>query len=134
MSSGAEATVREASNLTASEALALNVIDIVAEDLSSLLADINGRTVNAAGMDVVIDTSEGGHPSSSSRIGATNCSASSPDPNVAYILLMIGIYGLILEFYNPGVGIGAGRRRHLPAARRVSRCRCCRSTMPGLRS
>ena len=102
----AEATVREASNLTASEALALNVIDIVADDLSSLLADVNGRTVNAAGMDVVIDTTE------------ANIEFIEPDwryellgvitdPNVAYILLMIGIYGLILEFYNPGMGIGA---------------------------
>ena len=102
----AEATVREASNLTASEALALNVIDIVAEDLSSLLADINGRTVNAAGMDVVIDTSEADiefiEPDwRYELLGVIT------DPNVAYILLMIGIYGLILEFYNPGVGIGA---------------------------
>jgi len=102
----AEATVREASNLTASEALEMNVIDIVADDLSALLADIDGRTVNAAGMDVVIDTSD------------ANVEFIEPDwryellgvitdPNVAYILLMIGIYGLILEFYNPGMGIGA---------------------------
>ena len=102
----AEATVREASNLTASAALEMNVIDIVADDLSALLADIDGRTVNAAGMDVVIDTSD------------ANVEFIEPDwryellgvitdPNVAYILLMIGIYGLILEFYNPGMGIGA---------------------------
>ena len=102
----AEATVREASNLTASEALALNVIDIVADDLSSLLADINGRTVNAAGMDVVIDTTEADiefiEPDwRYELLGIIT------DPNVAYILLMIGIYGLILEFYNPGMGIGA---------------------------
>lgn len=102
----AEATVREASNLTASEALALNVIDIVADDLTSLLADVNGRTVNAAGMDVVIDTSEADiefiEPDwRYELLGVIT------DPNVAYILLMIGIYGLILEFYNPGVGIGA---------------------------
>ena len=102
----AEATVREASNLTASEALALNVIDIVADDLTSLLADVNGRTVNAAGMDVVIDTNEADiefiEPDwRYELLGVIT------DPNVAYILLMIGIYGLILEFYNPGVGIGA---------------------------
>ena len=102
----AEATVREASNLTASEALALNVVDIVADDLTTLLADVNGRTVNAAGMDVVIDTSEADiefiEPDwRYELLGVIT------DPNVAYILLMIGIYGLILEFYNPGVGIGA---------------------------
>ena len=102
----AEATVREASNLTASEALALNVIDIVADDLTSLLADVNGRTVNAAGMDVVIDTTDADiefiEPDwRYELLGVIT------DPNVAYILLMIGIYGLILEFYNPGMGIGA---------------------------
>ena len=102
----AEATVREASNLTASEALAMNVIDLIADDLSALLADIDGRTVNVGGMDVVIDTSD---PAIEfiepdwryELLGIIT------DPNVAYILLMIGIYGLILEFYSPGIGIGA---------------------------
>lgn len=102
----AEATVRDAANLTATEALAANVIDVVAEDLPALLAAVDGRTVSAGGVDVTVDTS------------APNVTFIEPDwryellgvitdPNVAYILLMIGIYGLILEFYNPGIGIGA---------------------------
>ena len=102
----AEATVRDASNLTASEALAMNVIDIVADDLSALLADINGRTVNAAGLDVVIDTSDADLEFIApdwryELLGIIT------DPNVAYILLMVGIYGIILEFYSPGIGIAA---------------------------
>ena len=102
----AEATVLEAANLTASEALEANVIDFIAEDLTTLLAMVDGFTVSVGGEDVVIDTSE------------PNIERIEPDwryellgiitdPNVAYILLMIGIYGLILEFYSPGVGIGA---------------------------
>ena len=102
----AEATVREAANLTAAEALEMNVIDIIADDLMELLAAVDGRVVSAGGMDVTIDASQ------------PNIEFIEPDwryellgiitdPNVAYILLMIGIYGLILEFYNPGMGIGA---------------------------
>ena len=102
----AETTVREAANLTASEALAMNVIDLVAEDVAALLAAVDGRTVSAAGADVALDTAE------------PNIEYVAPDwryellgvitdPNVAYILLMIGIYGLILEFYSPGIGVGA---------------------------
>ena len=102
----AEATVRDAANLTATEALAANVIDVVAEDLLALLAAVNGRVVSAGGVDVTVNTS------------APNITFIEPDwryellgvitdPNVAYILLMIGIYGLILEFYSPGIGIGA---------------------------
>ena len=102
----AEATVRDAANLTATEALAANVIDVVAEDLPALLAAVNGRVVSAGGVDVTVNTS------------APNITFIEPDwryellgvitdPNVAYILLMIGIYGLILEFYSPGIGIGA---------------------------
>ena len=102
----AAATVLKAANLTASEALDANVIDLIAEDLTALLAAVDGRIVNADGVDIVIDAS------------APNIEIIEPDwryellgvitdPNVAYILLMIGIYGLILEFYNPGVGIGA---------------------------
>ena len=102
----AEATVRDASNLTASEALEMNVIDIVANDLSALLADINGRTVSAGGLDVVIDTSDADLQFIApdwryELLGIIT------DPNVAYILLMVGIYGIILEFYSPGIGIAA---------------------------
>ena len=102
----AEATVREAANLTATEALEAGVIDVVAEDLPALLAAVDGRSVSADGVDVTVSTSD---PAIEfiepdwryELLGVIT------DPNVAYILLMIGIYGLILEFYNPGIGIGA---------------------------
>ena len=102
----AEATVRDAANLTASEALEAGVIDVVAEDLPALLAAVDGRSVSADGVDVTVATSD---PAIEfiepdwryELLGVIT------DPNVAYILLMIGIYGLILEFYNPGIGIGA---------------------------
>ena len=102
----AEATVLEAANLTATEALEANVIDLIAGDLDALLAAVDGRSVTAGGVTVTIDTSD---PVVEiiepdwryELLGIIT------DPNVAYILLMIGIYGLILEFYNPGVGIGA---------------------------
>ena len=102
----AEATVLEAANLTASEALEANVIDFIAEDLTTLLAVVDGHRVEVNGAEVAISTSE---PAIEfiepdwryELLGIIT------DPNVAYILLMIGIYGLILEFYNPGMGIGA---------------------------
>ncbi len=102
----AEATVREASNLTASEALDMNVIDLVAEDLNDLLEAVDGRTVNAGGVDVTIASSEAEvefiEPDwRYELLGILT------DPNVALILLMIGFYGLVLEFYSPGIGIGA---------------------------
>ena len=102
----AEATVREAANLTASEALAMNVIDLVAEDIAALLAAVDGRTVSAAGVDVVLDT---GEPNIEYVVPDWRYELLGviTDPNVAYILLMIGIYGLILEFYSPGIGVGA---------------------------
>ena len=102
----AEATVRDAANLTAQEALESNVIDIVADDLTDLLEAIDGRTVNAGGMDVVVRTSDAEvefiEPDwRYELLGVIT------DPNVAVFLLMIGFYGLIFEFYSPGVGFGA---------------------------
>ena len=102
----AEATVREAANLTATEALEMNVIDYIAEDLDALLAAVHGHRVSVGGADIAIDTSD------------PNIEFIAPDwryellgiitdPNVAYILLLLGIYGLIFEFQNPGIGIGA---------------------------
>ena len=102
----AEATVREAANLTAAEALEMNVIDHVAEDLSQLLEVVDGRTVNAGGIDVVIRTA-GAEVEFIEPDWRYELLGIITDPNVALFLIMIGIYGLIFEFYSPGVGFAA---------------------------
>ena len=101
----AEKTVREASNLPAREALELEVIDLVAEDVEDLLAQIDGMTVDVNGREVTLATAA----SEIHRIETDwryELLSAITDPNVAYILLMIGLYGLIFEFYNPGTGVG----------------------------
>jgi membrane-bound serine protease (ClpP class) len=100
----AEATVREAANLPAAEALELNVIDIVAEDLDALLAALDGRTIAVEGGSVTLDL-EDATVVSVVPDWRDELLALITNPNVAYILLMIGIYGLILEFYSPGLGV-----------------------------
>ena len=102
----AEATVRDAANLTAAEALEMNVIDHVAENLPELLAMVDGRTVNAGGMDVVIRTS-GADVEFIEPDWRYELLGVITDPNVALFLLMLGFYGLLFEFYSPGVGFGA---------------------------
>ncbi len=97
----AEQAVREAASLDAGRALEMNVIDIVATDMSDLLRQLNGRVVNVLGQERTLDT--GGlvlnhvEPDWRSRLLGVIT-----DPNVAYILMLIGIYGLIFEFSNPG--------------------------------
>ncbi len=97
----AERAVREAASLPANEALEQGVIDIVAVNMQDLLAQAHGRTVSIAGMPRVLDT--GGlllatiEPDWRNRLLAVIT-----DPNVAYILMLIGIYGLFFEFANPG--------------------------------
>ena len=92
----------EAASLTAEEALALNVIDIVADDLNSLLKQLDGRELNIRGNSITLDTSaliiDRIQPDWRSQLLTiiTN-------PNIAYVLLLMGIYGLILEFSNPGI-------------------------------
>ena len=102
----AEATVREGSNLTASEALEMNVIDLIAASLAELLDAVDGRTVNAGGVDVTISSSNA-HIEFIVPDWRYELLGILTDPNVALILLMIGFYGLILEFYSPGIGVGA---------------------------
>ena len=98
----AERAVREAASLTADEALENNVIDIVADDLTALLKQLDGREVNVKGRITTLDTDaliiERITPDWRSSILAiiTN-------PNIAYVLMLVGIYGLILEFSNPGI-------------------------------
>jgi membrane-bound serine protease (ClpP class) len=100
----AEQTVREAANLTAAEALEQNVIDLIADDVDALLAALDGRTVAVAGTAVTLDLAD----AQIERIvpgWRDELLALITNPNVAYILLMLGIYGLILEFYHPGTGV-----------------------------
>ncbi len=97
----AEKAVREAASLPASDALKQNVIDIVAADLSDLLKQIDGREVLVLGEKHILKTSglsvQQINPDWRSRLLSVIT-----NPNVAYILMLVGIYGLIFEFSNPG--------------------------------
>ncbi|MCC5872179.1 MAG: nodulation protein NfeD [Gammaproteobacteria bacterium] len=100
----AEAAVREAVSLSASAALEANVIDLIAKDVETLLAGLDGRSIVLERSEVTLDlaNAEVMHIEPDWR---SEFLALITNPNIAYILLMIGIYGLILEFYNPGLGI-----------------------------
>jgi membrane-bound serine protease (ClpP class) len=97
----AELAVREAASLPAVEALAQGVIDIVAVDIRDLLAQAQGRAVTVAGVEQVLDVVDLPlqvvEPDWRNRLLAVIT-----DPNIAYILMLIGIYGLFFEFANPG--------------------------------
>lgn len=100
----AEQTVREAANLGATEALDEGVIDIIAEDLPRLLSRLDGFHIklDSSAQTLQLDGAEITRLEPGWRYELLSLIT---DPNVAYILLMIGIYGLIIEFYNPGLGI-----------------------------
>jgi membrane-bound serine protease (ClpP class) len=98
----AEKAVREAASLSASEALDEHVIDLIARDLEDLLAKIDGRTVEVAGGEDTIETADATVVTLEPD-WRTELLALITNPNVAYILMLIGIYGIILEFYNPGM-------------------------------
>lgn len=100
----AEKAVREAVSLTATDALKQNVIDLVATDLSDLLAQIHGKPIKTQKQEVILDT-QGMILESIEPDWRTQLLSIITDPNVAYILMLIGIYGLIFEFSNPGAVI-----------------------------
>ena len=98
----AEKAVREAASLPAEEALEAGVIDLLASDVDELLTKAQGRTVTLLGREQSLETAN-------ARVTAiepdwrTKLLAVITNPNVAYILLLIGIYGIIFEFYSPGI-------------------------------
>ncbi|MEX2125114.1 MAG: nodulation protein NfeD [Woeseia sp.] len=97
----AEKAVREAATLTAEAALEENVIDLIANDRSELLAAIHGREVTINNQAVALDTEgleiEIIEPSWRIKILTTIS-----NPEIALLLVLIGIYGLMFEGYNPG--------------------------------
>jgi membrane-bound serine protease (ClpP class) len=104
-SAWAEQAVREAVSLPASDALARKVIDIVAVDLNDLLRQLDGRTIAlgdaGAGKSVKLATANAAvvmlEPDWRGRLLAVIS-----DPSLVLMLLMLGVYGLLFEFMNPG--------------------------------
>lgn len=101
----AEQAVREAVSLSAEEALAQKVIDYLATDLSDLLRQLDGKSLQAAGVEVTLATA-GAPLISHAPDWRTRLLAVITNPSVALILMMIGVYGLFFEFSNPGSGVG----------------------------
>jgi membrane-bound serine protease (ClpP class) len=97
----AERAVRKAENLTADEALERGVIDLVAENTEDLLRKIDGREVRVIGETVILQTADLGTETFEPD-WRTRVLSAITDPNIAYVLMLIGIYGLIYELANPG--------------------------------
>lgn len=97
----AEKAVRNADNLVASEALALDVADIIADNTEALLAQLHGREVSLERGSVTLDTRD----LQLVRVDPdwrTELLSVITDPNIAFFLMLIGFYGLIFELANPG--------------------------------
>ena len=97
----AEEAVRESVNITEKEALELGVIDIIASDIMDLLDQIDGEEVEVDGRDVVLRTRRAEvrrHPMNWRYQILHKIS----DPNIAFLLLLLGLAGLYFEFQNPG--------------------------------
>ncbi len=97
----AEAAVQSAASLSASAALKANVIDLVARDRGELLVQLDGRALVAAGKEVRLDTRNLALVDAPPN-WRTQFLSVITNPNIALILMMIGVYGLIFEFMNPG--------------------------------
>ncbi|HHP0478351.1 TPA: NfeD family protein [Vibrio campbellii] len=100
----AEKAVSMAASLDATEALELNVIDFIANSPEDLVSTINGIEVKLNGKPFKLALD---NPTWVERVPDWRAEmlAVITNPNVAYILMLIGIYGLLLEFYNPGIGL-----------------------------
>ena len=101
----AEQAVRESVSLSASEALDQNVIDYLARDVADLLRQLDGQTFATISGEVVLATADAEliDHAPDWRVRLLTVIT---DPSVALILMMVGLYGLLLEFSTPGMGGG----------------------------
>jgi len=98
----AEQAVRKAASLSAADAHAKGVIDIVAGDVSQLLEQLNGRMITMpSGPEQLV--TKGLIIERYERDWRTQLLSVITNPNLAYILMLIGLYGLLFEFYSPGM-------------------------------
>ncbi|MGH8661928.1 MAG: NfeD family protein, partial [Burkholderiales bacterium] len=96
-----EQAVREAVSLPAEEARKRKVVDIVALDVSDLLKQLHGRKITVQGVERMLAT-QGATVTALEPDWRSRLLTVITDPGIALILMMIGIYGIIFEFSNPG--------------------------------
>jgi membrane-bound serine protease (ClpP class) len=97
-----EKAVRDAATLTASAALKERVVDVVAKDIGELLSQIDGRSVTTTAGEMRLET-KGRSVVELKPDWKMQVMSAITDPNIALILLMLGIYGILFEFWTPGV-------------------------------
>ncbi len=96
-----EDAVRKSVSITETEALSLKVIDMIAADEKDLLQKINGKEIETSSGKKILNTAN-------ARVvfyeigWFTKLLDLLSDPNISYILMMLGIWGIIIEFYHPG--------------------------------
>ncbi|MCZ6812584.1 MAG: nodulation protein NfeD [Alphaproteobacteria bacterium] len=98
----AEKAVSEAASLSSEEALKANVIDLIADNMADLLTKADGRVVKLPAGETKVAT-KGAIVRDISPDWRAKLLAVITNPNIAYILLLAGIYGIMFEFYNPGI-------------------------------
>ncbi len=107
----AEEAVRDGASITSSEAVEIDVINGIANGLGDLLSQLDGQTVDAGGTDVTLETWDEatGQPSVTLRFQDMNVLQrilhAVTGPEIAYLLLLAGMFGIIFELYNPGIGL-----------------------------
>ena len=101
----AKDAVEEAKSLTAKEALEQNVIEYIASNRKDLLQQIDGEVITLKNGEKVTMATQNATVIDYKPDWRTQVLSIITDPNIAMILMTVGVYGLILEFYNPGTMI-----------------------------
>ncbi|MFT5881246.1 MAG: membrane-bound serine protease (ClpP class) [Moritella sp.] len=100
----AELAVKEAATLTATEALDKNVIDLIVDSPQQLISKLDGQQITVKKQQQLL-TLTNARLDYHQPDWRSNFIGTITNPNIAYILMLIGIYGILLEFYSPGIGI-----------------------------
>ncbi len=97
----AEEAVRRSQSITETEALKIGVVDLIARNMDSLMIEIDGKTIELPSGPKILHTR--GATIQQWEMGFTERLLDTlSDPNIAYVLMLLGIYGLLFELYNPG--------------------------------
>ena len=99
----AEKAVREGVSATSQEALQLNVVDMIAPDLNTLITQLNGRQVTLLDGSVVTLNTQGASINHVDMKLVEDFLYTIADPNIAYLLLSLAMLGIMVEIFNPGL-------------------------------